>query len=187
MIRVNLVPQEILDKARRKQFIIKGAAAGVALVLVLSLISFGQYLRLRDLRAQSAEAAGKLQKLQVLVTEVQDLQKTESGIRDRLNIINGLLKNRPLYPDFMSDFARDVPGGIQIQDLTTAGGGSAGATLKISVSARALSNDDIAGWISAMQNSGRFASVVLGAVSAQGTAPQQAFSFTLDATYTPSL
>jgi len=187
VIRINLVPQEILDKARQKQFIIKGAAGGVVLILILGLVSFGQYLRLRDLQGQSAKAAEKLKKLQVLVSEVQELQKTENGIRDRLNIINGLLKNRPLYPDFMSDFARDVPGGIQVQNLTTTGGGSAGATLKISVSARALSNDDIASWIGDMQNSGRFTSVVLGAVSAQGATPHQAFSFTLDATYSPNL
>ncbi len=187
MIRINLVPQEILDKARQKQFIIKGAGAGAALILVLGLISSGQYLRLRSLQAQSAQAAEKLKKLQVLVSEVQELQKTENGIRDRLNVINGLLKDRPLYPDFMSDLARVAPAGVQIQDLTTTGGGNEGTTLKISISARAQSNGDIARWIGAMQSSGRFSSVVLGAVSAQGQAPQLAYSFTLNATYTPSL
>ncbi|MHB2025362.1 MAG: PilN domain-containing protein [Elusimicrobiota bacterium] len=187
MIRINLVPQEILDKMRRKELILQAAAGGVLFILFLAAVSFTQYIGLRRIQSQVAQNTERLKKLQVLVSEVEDLEKTEGAIRARLNVISGLLKNRPLYPYFMSDFARAVPQGVQVQNLTTSGGGAAGSSLKISMGGAARSNEDIAAWIRNMGDSGRFSAVTLGAVTAQDSPLGNFFSFTLNAEYAPSL
>ena len=113
------------------------------------------------------------------------MERTAAAVRARLNVITDLLKGRPLYPYFMAEFVRNVPAGIRVRNLTTTGGGSAAAPLKLSMSAEARANDDIATWVRRMEGTGRFASVELGAVSY--TPVTDIYSFTLTAVYTPQL
>lgn len=185
MIKVNLVPADILAKAQQKQQTLQAAVVGVAMLMLVALVSAGHYYRYNRLNRLMAKDNIELKKLEVIVAKVEELEKTAAAVRARLSVITDLLKGRPLYPYFMSDFVRSVPSGVRIKALTTSGGGSAGVALKLSMSAEARTNEDIAAWVRRMEDSGRFTSVELGAVTTGGV--ERLCSFTVTSIYTPQL
>jgi type IV pilus assembly protein PilN len=184
MIKVNLVPAEILAKAHQKQQIFQATVAGIALAIVVVLVSLVHYYKLATLQRQLTYDQSQLKKLEKIVAEVEELEKTAAAVRSRLAVITDLLKGRPLYPYFMSDFARSVPMGVTVKTLNTAGGGSAAAPLKLTIAAEARTNDDISGWVKRMDATGKFSNTELGAVTNNN---QGAFGFTISTTYTPKL
>lgn len=186
MIKVNLVPKEILAKAQQKEQMILASLAGTVVIALVVLLSLGHVYRLKRLEKRLAEEEGKLKKLEVIVAKVEELERTATAVRARLNVITDLLKGRPLYPYFMSDFAKSVPLGVRVKLLSTMGGGSAAAPLKLQITAEAKTNDDISDWVNAMDGSGRFTNTEMGAVTAV-EAGDRVFNFTLVSLYTPVL
>lgn len=181
MIKVNLVPAEILAKARQRQLLMQaGIIGGVFLVLVL-LVSLGHYYSLFRLQNEFKYKESKLKELAAVVAQVEELEKASAAVRARLNVIEDLLKGRAFYPLFMSEFARTVPGGVKVTALTTASQSS--SSLKLSITGTAGSNQDIATWVRTLQGDTNFSGVELGAVNASGTG----YSFTIQTTYTLKL
>ncbi|MDE2039053.1 MAG: PilN domain-containing protein [Elusimicrobia bacterium] len=189
MIKVNLVPAEILAKARQKQRVLQAAAGGVVLVIVLLLASLGHYVTLKHAESKLAADQAKLKKLQVIVNQVEEIQKTTAALHARLGVVADLLKGRTLYPRFMSDFARSVPPGVQVKSLATSGGGSSVGPVKLSMSAQAHGQDDIASWLRRLETFGtgksaaalelgRFSDINLGPIAAAGTSKGYNFSVT---------
>lgn len=188
MIKVNLVPAEILAKAQQKQRVLQAGLAGAAVVFLLLALSVGHWVKLKRLDVKLAKGQADLKKLEVIVAKVEEIEKTAAAVRARLNVINDLLKGRHLYPYFMSDFVRSVPLGVKVKSLTTTGGGSSVGSLKLNMSAEARANADIAEWVKKMEDSGKFGGVELGPVSSSGSeGADKIYSFTLTSVYTPSL
>lgn len=186
MIKVNLVPTELLAKAAQKQQMLQAAVVGVLVAAVIVMVSLGHWYRFKRLESQLAVGEAKLKKLEVIVAKVEELEKTAAAVRARLNVMNDLLKGRPLYPYFMSDFVKSVPSGVRIRTLTTAGGGSAATPLKLTIQAESRSNEEIALWVKKMEDSGRFTSAELGPVQGASGA-EKLFTFSMTAVYTPKL
>lgn len=185
MTKINLVPAEILAKARQKQQALQAAVLGAVFLALLALVSVGHFYRLKRLEGQLASKEATLKKLEVIVAKVEELERQSAAVRARLNVVNDLLKGRSLYPVFMSDFVRSVPPGVRVKSLNTVGGGSSVGPVKLSMSAEAVSDEDIANWVKRMENSGRFSNAELGAITASST--ERLFSFTLTVVYNPSL
>lgn len=186
MIKVNLVPSELLAKAAQKQQMLQAAVVGVLLAAAIVLISLGHWYHLKRLGAQLAVGEEKLKKLEVIVAKVEELERTAAAVRARLGVMNDLLKGRPLYPYFMSDFVKSVPSGVRIRSLMTAGGGSAATPLKLTMQAESKSNEDIALWVKKMEDMQRFEGPELGPVTSAGGI-DKLFTFSITVTYKPSL
>lgn len=195
MIKINLVPSDILEKAHQKQQMLQVGAAGVAVLVLIVLVSLGHIFTLQKLKRQLADDNARLKKLEVIVQQVEELEKTEAALKARLGVITDLLKGRTVYPYFMTDLAKSVPGGIRVKTLAVTGGGSGAGPMKLVFTAEAMSNDDIAAWLRKMEAfadtksssdtrmPGKFSGIELGAV----TAASGIYSFSVTATYTPSL
>lgn len=182
MIKVNLVPAEILAKARQKQLMLQAAVIGGLLAVVLALVSLGHWFGLLRLESDFSYKEAKLKKLSAIVAQVEELEKAAAAVRARLGVIEDLLKGRSFYPIFMSEFARTVPAGVRVTQLNTSTVGNNG--LKMSVSATASTNEDVAAWIKALEADSHFAGVELGAVTSGGP---RIHTFTVTATYTIKL
>jgi len=178
MIKVNLVPAVILAKARQKQLMLQAAVIGGLLVLVLALVSVGHWFGLLRLENDYSYKEAKLKKLSAIVAQVEELEKAASAVRARLGVIEDLLKGRSFYPIFMSEFARTVPPGVRIMQMTTVTQGNNG--LKLTISANAATNEDVALWIKTLEGNSHFSVVELGAVSASGL---NARTFSVQTTY----
>jgi Tfp pilus assembly protein PilN len=178
MIKVNLVPNEILAKAKQRQLLLQGAVLGGLMALILVVVSFGHWYGKHALEITLAADEAELKRLDRVVKQVEELEKAAAAVRARLNVIEDLLLGRAYYPIFMSEFAKSVPGGVRVMSMQTAT--QAPGTVKLTISATANSNEDIAAWIKTLEKNPKFAAVELGAVSAAGLQ----YNFGLTGTYT---
>lgn len=181
MIKINLVPAEILAKARQRQLVLQAALVGGLLAVVVVLASVVHWYSLFTLQNDYNFKEAKLKKLGAIVAQVEELEKAAAAVRARLGVIEDLLKGRAFYPIFMSDFARTVPGGVKVTNMTTAYQNNA---VKLTISAVSNSNDDVAAWVRTLQSNSRFSGVELGPVSGSGKGQ---YSFTINTTYTNKL
>jgi len=178
MIKVNLVPAEILAKARNRQLALQAAVLGGLLGLVLVVVSAGHWYGKHTLEITLAVDEAELKRLDRVVKQVEELEKAAAAVRARLNVIENLLLGRAYYPIFMSEFARSVPAGIRVNSMNTASA-SPGA-IKLSIAAIANSNEDIAAWVKTLEANPKFSLAELGGVVASA----DNFAFTLTTTYT---
>jgi Tfp pilus assembly protein PilN len=178
MIKVNLVPTEILAKAKARQFILQAAVLGGLVALLLVGVSFGHWYGKHSLELTLIDKEGELKKLDAIVKQVEELEKAAAAVRARLNVIEDLLLGRAFYPIFMSEFARSVPAGVRVNTMGTST--MSPGTIKLSISALANTHDDIVAWAKTLERNAKFGAVELGAVSVMGTQ----YSFALTATYT---
>lgn len=182
MIKVNLVPAEILAKARQRQLILQAGLIGGVLAIVVVLFSVGHWFGLYRLQNDYNYKESKLKKLGAIVAQVEELEKAAAAVRARLGVIEGLLKGRAFYPFFMSDFARTVPAGVKLLSLNTAA--QPGSAVKLTITAVAVTNDDVAAWVRTLQNTPNFSAVELGPMNSGGA---RQVNFTISTTYTNKL
>jgi Tfp pilus assembly protein PilN len=178
MIKVNLVPAEILARAKQRQLMLQASVVGGLMALVLVIVSFGHWYGKRQLEVRLVYVESELSRLDRIVKQVEELEKAAAAVRARLNVIEDLLLGRAYYPIFMSEFARSVPAGVKVNSMGTAN--AVPGTIKLNVTAIANSNEDIAAWVKTMEKNPKFAVIELGAVSVAGTS----YNFALSATYT---
>lgn len=178
MIKVNLVPAELLAKAKQRQLLLQGAVLGSLMALVLVVVSFGHWYGKHALEITLAADEAELKRLDRVVKQVEELEKAAAAVRARLNVIENLLLGRAYYPIFMSEFAKSVPGGIKVNSMSTSA--VTPGTIKLNISATANSNEDIAAWVKTLERNAKFATIELGAISASGTQ----YNFAMTATYT---
>jgi len=178
MIKVNLVPSELLAKARQRQLVLQAAVLGGLMALVLVVVSFGHWYGKHTLEITLAADEAELKRLDRVVKQVEELEKAAAAVRARLNVIEDLLLSRAFYPIFMSEFARSVPPGVKVNSMGTVA--AAPGTIKLAISAVANSNEDIAAWVKTLEKNPKFALIELGAVSVSGTS----YNFAMTATYT---
>jgi Tfp pilus assembly protein PilN len=181
MIKVNLVPGEILAKARQRQLLLQAGVLGGMLAVVLVVISLVHWAGLYRLQNEYNYKESKLHELSAIVAKVEELEKAADAVKARLGVIESLLKGRAFYPLFMSEFARTVPGGVKVVSMGTQVQGN--GSLKLSIGAVANSNDDVAAWMRTLEKNSHFAAVELGPVSASG----KQYNFTITTMYTLKL
>lgn len=186
MIKVNLVPPELLAKAQQKQRTAQLSFLGGLVGLILLGISAGHFYKAKRLERELAAGEAELKKLAIIVAKVEELDKAAAAVRARLKVINDLLKARALYPVFMSDFVRSVPSGIWVKSLSTTS--SPGGVIKLSITGEARVSEDIAAWVKTLDATGKFSSTEMGAVAeVAGGDGGRALSFSLVSTYTAKL
>ncbi|UPT74077.1 MAG: hypothetical protein M0D55_20020 [Elusimicrobiota bacterium] len=120
MIKVNLVPADILAKAKQRQLLLQGAVVGSLMALVLVVVSLGHWYGKHMLVQKLGYVESELQRLDRIVKQVEELEKAAAAVRARLNVIEDLLLGRAYYPIFMSEFAKTVPGGVRVVSMQTA-------------------------------------------------------------------
>ena len=178
MIKVNLVPTEILAKAKQRQLLLQAAVIGGLLGLVLVVVSVGHWYGKHTLEITLAADEAEFKRLDRIVKQVEELETAAAAVRARLGVIEDLLLGRAYYPIFMSEFARSVPAGIRVNTMVTST--MSPGTIKLSINAIANTNEDIAAWVKTMEKNVKFGMVELGAVTVAGTS----YNFTMTATYT---
>lgn len=181
MIRINLVPQEILDRELQRQRAAQAGVAGcLALVVVLGA-SLAHWSRAGRLERHLAERLKELDRLKVIVAEVEQLESTANAVKARLAVITELVKGRPLYPYFMADFARTLPPGVWLSSLGTSDKG--GNQLGVNAAALASSSEDVSAWLRTLERSGKFQEPALSAVSISDRDGTKVHSFSITTTY----
>jgi type IV pilus assembly protein PilN len=180
MIKINLVPAEVLIAEQNKRRVVQAAAAGVMLALVVVMVSLWHLNRVRKLEVALATNKAELAKLQKIVDQVKELEATAKAVQNRLNVITSLLTSRFLYTMFLDDWARSLPPGVWIASLATT---PVSGGVNIAVSGSAKDESGIADWLRSLQTSSKYASFELGPVQLNGNPGEGSYSFTLNGRY----
>ena len=180
MIKINLVPQQILDREQQKLRSTQVAVAAGALGLFVLAVSILHYRTSVRLAESLKKNQSELDRLQTIVAKVEELEHSAQAVRARLNVMQDLLVGRPLYPKFMESLLSTFPSGVWISNLTTA---SEGSGLKVTMTAKSLTSEDVAQWLRTLDKSDFFKDPVIGVISIDAT--DRTNSFTMATKYTP--
>lgn len=162
MIRVNLVPQDILDKEVQRLRAIQALAAAGVLLLFVGGVSLGHYRTKVELLKTLAQQQAELKRLEQIVAEVKALESQAAAVRSRLGVMDGLLVSREFYPRFMSHLLETFPAGVWINSLGAAPSGE-GLTLSLASNARTVR--DLLDWYRTLKTSELFSEPVIGTLT----------------------
>ena len=181
MIKVNLVPKELLDKETQKLRKLQLAAGAIFIVVVISLATAGHFIRQARLEHRVTQLQGDYDTLAKVVAQVEEADKMANAVKNRLGVIKGLLKGRSLYPYFMTDLVATMPPGVWLTGLTTT---SKEGTNQLGVQtvAASTSSEAIAEWLRKLDSSGKFDESKLSAITMSdsgGGARSGAFSISM--------
>jgi len=179
MIKVNLVPQEILKKEeQRRQMVLVGIGAG-ALAVVFAAISFMHFHQSVTLAKDLEEAQAKYKKLEAIVKQVEALEAQARAVKARLKVMQDLDRARPFYPRFMTEFVKMIPNGIALPSFTVRAAGD--KKLTITMPATASSIRTVTDWFRSLEDSEIFSGQTLSGLT---FAADGKISFTMTTTYT---
>jgi Tfp pilus assembly protein PilN len=159
MIKINLVPQDILDKERRHRQGMQFAVVSGILAVLLLLVSFFHWHKGVQLEKQLKADQVEFDRLKKLADEADEFERQAQAVRTRLNAMQDLLTGRALYPHFMEALLRTFPSGVWITNMTTS---SDSAGVKANMAAKSLTSMDVAQWLRTLEKSSEFRDPVLG-------------------------
>lgn len=162
MIRVNLVPQEFLDKELQKQRLAQVSVAVGFIGLFFLVVSFAHYYQGVALDKHLKEAEATYKVLEETVKKVEELEAKAKSVRSRLDSINGLLAARPFYPRFMTRLLEAMGDGIWINTLGVKGNAPA---LTVDMNCNAVSLEAATKWLRALMVSQSFKDPIMGALT----------------------
>ena len=180
MIKVNLVPIEILDKELQKQRIAQFSVAAGCLALVFAGISFAHYYQGVKLEARRVETEAEFKRLEAIVKQVEELEAKARAVKGRLDVIQDLLSARTFYPKFMGRLLEVIGDGVWIASLSVSGGGN---ELAVSLQCQAVSSEAATKWLRALQDAVHFKEPAMGALT---IASDGMVSFPISMKYKPA-
>ena len=186
MIKINLVPADLLDKARQRQQTVQVAAVAIVFAVVVAGLSAVHLFKAQRLEAELVTVKAEMKRWQEKLDKLNDLQRKTDEVKARIRVISDLRAGRALYPLFMSDFVRAVPAGVWVKGLAVSN--LPNLSLKLNISADSATSEDIMGWIKNMTDGGKFSGMEMGGVSvALSPDGTKVYTFTMTATYASKL
>ncbi|KAF0125112.1 MAG: hypothetical protein FD189_1871 [Elusimicrobia bacterium] len=162
MVKINLIPQEYIDRLNRKVVIAKAVLAGVAVAAVLVMVSGWHFTRVKRMEIRLAEREAEMAVLKTDVERVKAIEAEIAEVQRYLEAINRISRNRFIYTRFMQDVTSDLPASMWFNGMNTT---LKDTTLSLTISLMSRSPYDLAYWINHLERDPRYAEVTLGAVS----------------------
>ncbi|MBI5245522.1 MAG: PilN domain-containing protein [Elusimicrobia bacterium] len=182
MIKINLVPQEILDKEVSRQRAIQGAAGAAVVAVILASVSAHHYWRSVSLQKTLAADIVELDRLKKIVDQVTALEEIAKTVKARLEVVGGLMRYRALYPRFMEDLVKTLPPGVWLTSLSTTGDEKG---LALVMACKGVSSEDAAAVLKIFEGSDRFKDPVLAGPITVGGVTSRESVFNLTVKYVP--
>lgn len=172
---INLLPwREALREERKQQFyMLLGLFVAVALLLsfLVQMIVGGQ---IDHQLARNAVLQEGIDGMQQEVREINELRTAKADMIDRMVVIKSLQTNRPEIVKLFDDFARAVPDGVYLLDMTVEG-------TQIGFEGRAESNNRVSSFMRRLSDTAKVTQPNLTRVSADRTLGEQGSSFSMTA------
>ncbi|MEW5905736.1 MAG: hypothetical protein AB1734_03020 [Elusimicrobiota bacterium] len=162
MVKINLIPQEYIDRLNRKVIIAKAVLAGVAVAAVLVLVSGWHFSRVKRMEGRLAEREAEMKVLKKDVERVKAIEAEIAEVQRYLDAINRISRNRMIYTRFMQDVTSELPASMWFNNMNTT---LKDTTLSMTIALMSRSPYDLAYWINHLEKDPRYADVALGAVA----------------------
>ncbi|MGM0441381.1 MAG: PilN domain-containing protein [Elusimicrobiota bacterium] len=164
MIKINLLPKEIEEKAaaRKKSFIIAGIV--VMVIAVFGGLYFVRVSKLSSVNGKIDKVEKELNQLESVVKKVNSIKKSKAQLDKKINVIKDLMESRLLYPLFMEDMAAIVPSGVWLKNLDTS---TEDLSLQLSMGVNAIDNYATAKFINALEQSEKFSDIQFSGINTE--------------------
>lgn len=162
MIKINLVPQELLDREVQKQRLAQVSVAAGFLAIIFLGISFTHYYKGVALEKRLVEAEAEFKRLEAIVKQVEELEAKAKAVKSRLDVIQDLLVARSFYPRFMTELLKNLGEGVWLVSLAATGSPT---DLAVSMACQATGLEAATAWLRHLQASPTFKDPSLGAIT----------------------
>lgn len=183
MIRINLLPPEYeAAQAKREQQIYFGGA-GALLVILLAGFWLFQAHKASALETKILNAQAELAKYQAIVSQIEQIEQDKKRLSAKREVIRGLNQARLAYPVFFEDLLPIIPSDVWVTNVTLVEQGA--GTIKVSMTAQALSNFALATWLTNLQQAKHYSAIELSSISyaAREASGGQSLSFSITCVY----
>lgn len=151
MIKINLIPPEVLAEQAKKLRILQATLAAGCFALLIAMVSLWRWDTQHNLVSERDQLKAELNKVNEKVKQVEAFEAILAQVQSHLDVINNLLKGRLVNPYFMEDFARALTGGVWVTSINSTQDGNA---LKLQIDAKALDKNEIADWMRSLESYG---------------------------------
>ena len=122
MARINLLPwREVERKRKLREF---GIMVGVGLAIALAA-SLYMHIHVEGMidyqNKRNAFLEGEIAKLNKMIAEIQDLEKTKANLIARMNIIQQLQESRPEIVHLFDELVETLPDGVYLTKVAQKG------------------------------------------------------------------
>jgi len=140
----------------------------LGLLLLAGLVAAGYWFMQKRILAERVETRAARQteadKLQAIITEVEQYQKRKDSLQQRIDLINQLKQNQKGPVRIMDQISRDLPDLVWLDRMEIVGG-------KISLAGRGLNPNAIALFVLNIKNDPYFEEPQLGTMAQVSTSP----------------
>lgn len=183
MIKINLLPKEIEQKAAARQKIMLIAGIGGIFLLIFIGGYFLRVTKLTSLKGRIAEIEKELKKLEPIVQKVNNIKANKDALNSKIKVIKNLMKSRLLYPIFMEDFAAILPPKVWITGLNTKSGDN---ILDLNFKVLARDNYAVADFINDLEVSRKFQEIKFAGITTTSQVGEEIRSFSISCSYSPA-
>ncbi|MCS7184918.1 MAG: PilN domain-containing protein [bacterium] len=180
MIKINLLPPEIIYKRKFKQ----QQKIAIMFILLYILIGFIMYTNkaneARILTNEISRGNELLARYETTVRKVEEIEAKKNNLNVKFSAINSLIKKAYIYPKFFEDFLATIPSGIWLTNMSFT---DRGDSFELTMGVNASNYNTIADWIKNIENSGKFLEYEIGAISISETTEESRYSFPLRLIY----
>lgn len=149
MARINLLPwREEARRERQRQFmysLMGTLVLGAILILIVGLF-FDQRINHQEARNQQIQL--EINRLQIRIDRIAELEKTRSRLLSRKQVIESLQASRSLTVELLDRLAMSIPVGVTLQTVTQQGAnltlmGSSQSNARVSAYLQSLEEMDL--------------------------------------------
>lgn len=162
MVRINLLPQEFIEREVRRKiniFIIFGVSVIISVFVLFLFVRIGIE---RTVSAKLAYYEVELKKCQKTVDEINKLKEMTNILEGRKKVIEDLMERRLIYPKFIEEFLKLLPDSVWISSLNTS---LIPQGFKVTINCFSFDNFGIADLISNFEKHPKFRNIELSGIS----------------------
>lgn len=187
MVRINLLPKEIIEKQRLERLMVLCVLC-VLIIVAISLIVFGlKASTLPALNSASIKLDREIKQLQPIIDEVNKLKSVKADLESRKQLVEQLEEDSLTYPKFMVILLKALPEGVWIENFQSVVEKAQDKTIssmKVTINAKSYDKFSIADFISNLENKPDiFTDVKLGSIQVEPSNNYELHSFSISFKY----
>ena len=118
MIRINLLPSELIEKKKVGAFVIFVSISILFTIVICVLLFLPQRDKMQAVKRRLEFEQLTLRKYQPILQKLEELKREESQLQARLTSIENLIASRPLGSQVLYEISRALPEKMWLNELT---------------------------------------------------------------------
>lgn len=175
MAKINLLPwREELRQERQRKFALSALMTAITGVVIVFIVSMAFDSAINNQNARNQTIQTEINRLQVQIRRIAELEETKSRLLSRKRIIEELQASRSLTVEMLDQLAKTIPVGVTLNTISQQG-------MNLRLAGTSQSNARVSAYLQALADNELFVDPDLTFVRANTDPqnPQEAFDYSL--------